>query len=392
MPTIEEHLESTRRLLLPLGVEAVKTTEAAGRVLADDVYAASDLPAFDNSQMDGYALSSQQCAATPGRFRVGPVIPAGTDPSTQYPEGIEGDVVPVMTGAKLPAGTAAVVPVEECRPGDFVTEGAVVSVPATQTGQFVRRRGSDIQSGELLLHAGGALTPAAVAVLVAQGVATVKVVARASMLIVTGGAEVGGSGSASIPDSNAPMLAALAARYGIVVAGFVRTDDDPTRLAADVRAAVAAHRPSFIVTSGGISAGAFEVVRQVLSPTGWFGHVDQQPGGPQGLARFDGVPVVCLPGNPLSTLVSFRLYVAPLVGTVDEPITARLSTAVTGLPDHREQLLRGRLHVEDATVVATPVRGASSHLLARSAEATCLIRIPAAASLVPGDVVTVYPL
>lgn len=142
--------------------------------------------------------------------------------------------------------------------------------------------------------------------------------------------------------------------------------------------AVERYSPDAVVTSGGISHGKFEVARQVFAD-GWYGHEDQQPGGPQGLSTFRGVPVISLPSNPVSTLVSFRLCVAPALVPLAEP--------VTGI-DGREQFLRGRI----TDFRATPVSGAGSHLLAQAAPAQCLIRVPADAELSAGDLARVYPL
>lgn len=392
MTSLDDHVLAVARAL---GVRPAVTCEVgpglAGEVLAADVHAVRDLPPFDNSQMDGYALAAAHL--TGGEFQVGATVPAGTDPDDLYPDGVGEQVIPVMTGAKLPAGTAAVVPVERCDPPEFLDPCRPLTVPTVDDGQFVRAAGTDIRAGDLLLPAGTPLTPAGVATLIGQGISTVDVLERASILIVTGGAEVGSFGAASIPDSNGPMLAALAARYGIDVAGHVRTNDDPDVLRDDLARAVADTRPSAVVTSGGISAGKFEVVRQVLHDDGWFGHVDQQPGGPQGLARFTDTPVVCLPGNPISTLVSFRLFLAPALGTTPGTLTARLASARTGLGDDREQLLRGRLSTDaSGALTATPVGGTSSHLLAQAATADCLIRIPARADLPAGSLVSVYPL
>ncbi len=176
----------------------------------------------------------------------------------------------------------------------------------------------------------------------------------------------------------------MAGRAGIDVAGYIATNDDPQALERAFTEAIAQHHPDAIITSGGISAGKFEVVRQVLD--GWFGHVDQQPGGPQGIATFHDTPVICLPGNPISTLVSFRLFVAPALGWAPQPFRVPLAAGIDGLP-HKEQFRRGRVDSH-----AHILGGASSHLLAQAADATHLIRIPADQRLEAGEEVEVYPL
>lgn len=390
MRTPEEHTAAIAKAVPARGQVRVPLADAAGRTLAAPVTAGVDSPRFDNSQMDGYALSSAHVAATPGVFTVGETLPAGTDPDQLYPDGLDDHVAPIMTGAKIPRGTAAVVPVEACRPDRFPGAGDRIEIPVeVPAGQYIRPAGSDIRAGDPLLRAGDRITPVAVGVLAGQDITEVTVVERHRVIICTGGAEIGtggtGGGAAAIPDSNGPMLAALCTQAGIEVAAHVRTDDDPARLTAELAAVVDNLNPTAIITSGGISAGQFEVVRQILAEGGWFGHVDQQPGGPQGLAQFHGVPVICLPGNPVSTLVSFRLFVAPLLGTAPAPVVAVLAEDTPGLPD-RDQFLRGR-HTGGQ---ASPVGGAGSHLLAQALGADCLLRIPAG-GLSAGHHVTVYP-
>lgn len=418
--TPEDHLAAVRALLGELPVEHAAPADAVGRRLVADVSAVEDSPRFDNSQMDGYALGEAYLAG--GTFPVGPTIPAGADPRdiltglTVPAAGVDDRIIPVMTGARLPAGTVAVVPVEACEPSEFLgsdgrdnSEPVTVTVPAAPAGQFVRTRGSDIRAGAVLLPAGHRVNPRTVGVAAAQGITGLPVRRRARIVVVTGGDEIGSAGdipgAASIRDANGPMLEALCSAHDIAVAGTVRTSDNPDAFRAALADAVDRARPDAVVTSGGISHGRFEVVRQVLQSgtgveTAWFGHVAQQPGGPQGLARFHGVPVVCLPGNPVSTAVSFRLFVAPVFGEVEETVIGRLTAPVQGLAG-RDCFLRARAEVgaadgadgvDGAVVAVTPVGGTGSHLLAQSAEADCLARIPAGEDLDRGAVVTVYPL
>lgn len=392
MRTPEDHVDVITQAITPRESVTVALNEALGRTLNTDIVAGFDSPRFDNSQMDGYALSARHILATPDEFIVGATLPAGTDPDELYPNGIGEEIVPIMTGAKVPIGTMSIVPVEAGIPARFPETGASVTlIDPIKPGRFIRHAGSDIRAGELLLPAGTHINPIGIGVLASQNINEVKVRGRHRVIICTGGAEINAAADhvASIPDSNGPMLVALCTQAGIDVVEHVRTDDDPGRLRADLQSAVERLNPSVIITSGGISAGEFEVVRQVLEPNGWFGHVAQQPGGPQGVASFQGVPVICLPGNPISTLVSFRLFVAPIVGTAPAPITARLSEDVAGL-DSREQFLRGTYISALKGTEATPVGGAGSHLLAQATHANCLIRVPLG-GLSAGAPVTVYP-
>lgn len=386
--TPEAHFAAVKAALGSRGHETIPPLEAAARgaILGQDVAARREQPSFDNSQMDGYAVGSTEARAA----RVSATIAAGDDPAHAYPDGLGELAAPIMTGAKLPRGTRAVIPVEACTPGEFCAQGETVQLPATTDGAFVRRAGSDIAAGDVLARAGEALTPALVGALASQGIDEVCVVRQGRIVIVTGGAEIAHApqqaGVARIPDANGPMLRALAARHGIEVAGHVRTSDEPETLRDEVRAAVERHRPDAVVTSGGISHGKFEVVRLAF-PAGWYGHVSQQPGGPQGLSTVNGVPVISLPGNPISTLVSFRLYVAPLLGHAPAMLRVPLACPAAGI-EGREQFLRGR--VLDGR--AHPIGGAGSHLLAQAAGAQCLIRVPAGTRLGAGELVSVYPL
>ena len=378
MRTPETHAREVAAALPTRQATTVPLTQAQDMVLAADIHAGFPSPRFDNSQMDGYALP--QCAA--GTYPVGPTIAAGTEP-TQVLDSPLSSACPIMTGAKVPEGTAAIVPIERCEPQEFLAPGGRITVPKTSPGQFIRRTGSDLEEGALLAARGDKLTPVRLAALASQGIDEVEVYRPARILICTGGAEIG-HGSAAIPDANAPLLTAMAGRAGIDVAGYITTDDDPQALELAFTEAIAQHRPDAIITSGGISAGKFEVVRQVLD--GWFGHVDQQPGGPQGIATFHNTPVICLPGNPISTLVSFRLFVAPTLGWAPQPFHVPLAAGIEGLP-HKDQFRRGRVDSH-----AHILGGASSHLLAQAADATHLIRIPAGQRLEEGQEVEVYPL
>lgn len=406
--TPEDHLAAVRELVGTREITELAPAAAVGRTLARAVVAVEDSPRFDNSQMDGYALGERHLAG--GSFPVGPTVAAGHDPDALLPGGIADAVVPVMTGARLPADTAAVVKVETCTPPDFAAAETAgrVTVPAAPAGQFVRPQGSDIAAGSELLPAGHVVNPRTVGVAAAQGITGLPVRRPARVLLCTGGDEISeadGAGSApnsaTIRDANGPLLAALCARHGITVAGHVRTSDDPAVFRALLHGAVTTHRPDAVITSGGISHGRFEVVRQVLGDasgtggtggTAWFGHVAQQPGGPQGCAVFAGVPVVCLPGNPVSTAVSFRLFVAPALGEAPAPVTAVVDRDLTGLPA-KDQFLRAVLSVDDTgRLTASPVGGAGSHLLAQSVTASALLRVPAGAELSAGQTATVYPL
>lgn len=394
----EQHIEEIRTLIAPPGSDMVELQDALGRRTTAPVTAQWDSPRFDNSQMDGFALSSTHLSG--GTFRTGPTVAAGADPAEIYPGGLStgpsATLCPIMTGARLPRGTAAIIAVEKTQPGEFVAEGGTVTIPAVQAGQFMRLQGSDVQAGAEIIPAGTVLTPVHIALLASQSVPAVEVERRLRIITVTGGAEINNTpGKASIPDANGPLLHALATRAGMEVITQLHTDDNPARLAEQLEKTIDQHQPDLVITSGGISQGQFEVIRQILEPTegAWFGHVDQQPGGPQGLARFHGVPVIALPGNPISTLVSFALFLPPVLrGEPLTPVIAEMAETKVGLAGDKDQFLRGTWQVVDKHLLATPLPGTSSHLLAQAAGATCLIRVRARTTVEAGQSVEIYPL
>ncbi|WLP87660.1 molybdopterin molybdotransferase MoeA [Corynebacterium stationis] len=395
------HLKRIRQLVAAhceRRTEQIPIEKSLGRTTSADIIAGFDSPRFDNSQMDGYAVP----AADGGRFEVAATIPAGASPQP-----LAGKAAPIMTGAAVPADAAAIIPVEKATPAEFLESGETISLPATEPGQFIRVQGCDVAAGSTIIPAGTSISAAAVATMASQSILEVEVFSPARMLICSGGAEIQAAevatsdDSATIPDANAPMLRAMAYAAGIEVVGHVATNDDPAALKTALTDAIENLQPDVVVSSGGISAGKFEVVRQVLessdsganaSAAAWFGHVDQQPGGPQGCAVFNGVPVICLPGNPVSTLVSFRLFVAPVLGHVPPGSWAQLAEATTGIAG-RDQFRRGRVEFcSDGSTVAHIIGGSGSHLITQAVEATHLIRIPAGALLGIGSAVQVYPL
>ncbi|MFI7481024.1 gephyrin-like molybdotransferase Glp [Kocuria sp. M1R5S2] len=379
---VDEHRRAVTEALWDIRppAETVPLRAAPGRVLAGELVAPMSLPPFDNSQMDGFAVRAADtgpAADVDVELVVDDPVPAGVVPGPLA----GGRAAPVMTGAPLPAGADAVVPVEEARPSGFPPAGSTVRIPAGQpAGRFVRRAGEDVLAGETVLEAGQRLTPARIGLAAALGLDRLSVRARPRAVVYTTGDEVVPPGTARGPaqvyDANAAILAAELAEAGVeVVAARLVPDDAPAfavRLAEDAEL-----RPDLFVSSGGVSEGAYEVVRQVLEPHGEFVHVAMQPGGPQGLARAGGVPFVCLPGNPVSTLVSFEMFLRPaLTEVLGHPAprpraTAPLAEAVRPLPT-RTQVRRA---VWDGTTVRL-VGGPGSHLLTAAARADALALLP----------------
>ncbi|CAN5439047.1 molybdopterin molybdotransferase MoeA [soil metagenome] len=344
--TVDEHAAAIAQLVnFDTGAEEVDLDDALGRVTAEPVTSPVDLPLFRNSQMDGYAVRASDL---PGELPVVGEIPARPgDPPPLNP----GETVKIMTGAVVPEGADTVVPVEVVP----VTGGTAV-FETTPVGQYVRERGSDLRAGDLLVPVGVRLASRHLAALAATGLASVSVRRRPRIAIVTTGAELIEPGATpamgEVFDSNGVALAAAIHTAGGVVASRHHVTDEVRALEHTLRHLDA----DLVITSGGISMGDHEVVRQLLEPLGAIvGHVAMQPGGPQATAVFEGMPVICFPGNPVSTQLSFEVFLAPLLrqhaGLPQAKREQRtLEAAITSVNGKR-QFLRGRAQAEGGVAV-----------------------------------------
>ncbi|SKB08662.1 molybdopterin molybdotransferase MoeA [Aeromicrobium choanae] len=356
------------------------TEELTGR-LATPAVARLDVPGFDNSQMDGFAVHAADLARADIAPVTLPTVAHVVAGDARPPRLDPGSVAPIMTGAPIPLGADAVVPVERTGAGEFgpVDGGTLVEFrEPVEPGTFVRTVGADVTSGAEVLEAGAPLHPAAIGALVVAGVESVEVAPPLRLAVVGTGAELV---SGAVPDSNSRALAAHARELGLPVTTHL-VPDDPDLL-RDVLAQLAAGH-DLIVTTGGVSAGTREVVRQTLegTPGAWFDHVAVQPGGPQGLASVRlgdrEVPVVCLPGNPVSVLVSFELFLrAPLAraaGRVAQrPSGSALLAEPLVSPAGRLQARRGTLTADGSVSL---VGAAGSHLAVSYARADVLVLVP----------------
>jgi molybdopterin molybdotransferase len=416
--TVDEHRAAVATLLAPLaGLPAEELAVSAealaadphrhtGRVLARDVMSPINLPPFRNSQMDGYAVRAADLSTAtderPAVLRIAPRIPAGTAPAPLAP----GTAAPCMTGAPVPPGADAIVPIEAATPDRFVDEAAVdatVSFAApVDPGAFVRAQGSDLAAGSVLVAAGMRLLPAHLGVLASAGVARVDVRRRPVVLLLSTGLELRGPGEELAPgqihDANSVALAAALSAAGADVRTLRVASDDADRVRDALRDA--APGIDLLLTTGGVSAGAYEVVRDVLEGSVEFASVAVQPGGPQGLGTADvggaRIPVLAFPGNPVSALVSFELFLRPVLrGIAGHPRPDRLSCELPlaeplDSPAAKHQVRRGRIDA-DGRIVA--VGGPGSHLLHAYATATHLVHIPVGLDrLEAGDPVTVWSI
>ena len=356
----------------------VGLADAEGLVLAADVVAGMSLPGFDNSAMDGYAVMATEITAAspdnPVKLPVAEDIPAGrTDLLTLQP----GTAHRIMTGAPLPAGATAVVPVESTDAGT----GTVEIRASAADGQHVRRAGEDVTAGATVLRAGQLVSPAALGLAAALGISEVTARPRQRVLVVSTGTELVAPGRPLLPgqiyESNAVMLAAAVREAGAEVIAAPMAGDD----VAEFRAVLDRHTGAadLVITTGGVSAGAYEVVKEALGEEVEFVKVAMQPGMPQGAGRLrDGTPIITLPGNPVSALVSFEVFVrTPLRAAMDLPDparsarTARLAESLRS-PGGRRQFRRGVLDGDAVTSYGPP----ASHHLRWLASANCLLEIP----------------
>ena len=378
MRTVEEHQRVVAGLITGKPPVTLPLADTLGLVLADDVVAPLSLPGFDNSAMDGYAVVADDvAAATPEQPVLLPVaedIPAGrTDPLTLKP----GTAHRIMTGAPVPTGATAVVPVE-------ATDGATdtVSIRATaKAGQHIRRAGEDVTAGTTVLRAGQVVTPAMLGLAAALGLGELKVVPRQRVLVMSTGSELVAPGTPLQPgqiyESNAVMLAAAVRDAGAHVVAAPMTSDDVDTF----RDALSRHAgdADLIITTGGVSAGAYEVVKDALRRRGRLrqgGHAARHAAGRR---LVNGTPIITLPGNPVSALVSFEVFIrAPLrtamgLPNPDRPRrTAMLSEDLTS-PRGKRQFRRGVLDRDAGTV--TSYGPPASHHLRWLASANCLLEI-----------------
>ena len=342
MIPLEDYVTRVLEPLSPLEASRLALGDAHGRVLAEDVTAAVPVPPWTNSAMDGYAVRAKDttgaCPLTPVVLPVSGDVPAGAAPQPLA----EGTAQRIMTGAMLPEGADAVVKVEDTdqAPGPHPLPERVEIRAAVPPGLSVRRAGEDVAAGDPVMAAGTRLSAAAISALASVGLGSVLVRPQVRVAVVSTGAELRDAGQAlepgTIPDSNSLLLAGLVTEHGAVCTSVARSGDTAEALAEVLQQAAAG--ADLIVTSGGVSAGAFDPLTMLAQAQRGeeapvhldFVKVAMQPGKPQGhgwVRADDGrrVPIICLPGNPVSVLVSFTTIVAPAL--------ARLADVDSCLPD-----------------------------------------------------------
>jgi molybdopterin molybdotransferase len=381
-----------------LDAEDVALLESRDRVLVEEVRAVRDVPPFTNSAMDGYAVRADDVRVTsperPARLRLLGEIRAGAPAAMAV---TPSTTLRIMTGAMIPPGADAVVRVEDTSEADGQVEIRV----GVETGTNVRGAGTDVAKGSVVATPGRLVTPGLIGVLASAGRSTVRCVRRPRVRILTTGDELRDAGQSlgagEITNTNRyTLLASLEASGAIGLDSGVARDDR-----ADLAARLESDGADLVVTTGGVSMGAYDLVRSLLEEHDAvdFWQVALRPGKPLLFGSVHGVPLIGLPGNPVSSLVGFELFVKPAIrkmqGRVDvEPqlIPAVTVDRLTSIP-HLEQYLRGVARREAGRLLVHLTGNQGSHVLRSMADANCLVRVPAAdGDLGPGAAVEILPL
>jgi molybdopterin molybdotransferase len=400
--SVEEHLQSVLAGVEPLSALDVTLVDARGCVLAEDVTAPWPLPPFDNAATDGYAVKAADLlTASDGKpvvMRVIDDVPAGYRASVVLREGT---AIRINAGAPLPEGAEAIVPLEW-------TDAGMPEVRITRAiarGANVRRRGDDVGLGEVVATEGTVLGPRDIALLAAVGRGRVSVHPQPRVVIISTGSELVEPGSPLTPglvaDSNGVTIAAAVQEAGAIAYRVGPLPDDATTLLATLEDQLV--RADLVVTTGGVSAGAYDTVKAVLSRLGTveFTTVAMQPGMPQGHGVMgpEDTPIFTLPGNPVSAYVSFEVFVRPVIRrmlghqSIYRPVVRAVLVDPLVSPRGKRQFARGHLAVEDGRYVVRPAGGQGSHMLGALAKANALVVIPEDVTEVkPGTAVAVLRL
>jgi molybdopterin molybdotransferase len=370
----------------PLGVERVDILEAVGRVLAENLIAPWEMPLCDNSAMDGFAVRADDCGEIPVSLKVTGYIPAGGRPSAPVEPGC---AIRIMTGAPVPAGCDAVVPVEETE-----DEGGTVRVTGTVARrQHIRFKGEDVATGDMVIARGTLLQPPEISMLASFGKALVPVFRKARVAILSTGDELVELGESPAPgtiiNSNALSLAAAVLQCGAepVIIGIARDNRESHRekLTEGLKADV-------LITSAGVSAGDRDLVRDVLAELGaeqLFWKVDMKPGGPTAVSMHGPVPVFSLPGNPVSTMITFEFFVRPALlrmmghSRVVRPFVKAILLEEARKKPGKVNFLRVQATERDGRLVASTAGEQHTGILRTMVNANALVLLPREASVVP---------
>ena len=389
--TVAEALERVLATVSVLGSETVALLDSLGRVLAQDVVARDSLPPFDNSSMDGFALVAEDVATAsaenPASLQVVGDVAAGKWPDFRI---VNGEAARIMTGAPIPAGATAVVPVEGT---DENWRGEVRPLPervsvfrSVGAGDYIRPKGDDITAGSTILHAGHLIRPQEISVLASLGVPQVSVVRRARVGILATGDELVPVEDELTPgkirNSNGYAQSAQVAALGAIPVPLGVASDTEEDMRARLQAGIDQNVDLFI-SSAGVSVGAYDVVKAVLAADGDvnFWRVRMRPGKPLAFGKYAGVPYIGLPGNPVSSMVSFERFAKPAIRKMmgERDPTPRTSLAVVQdsfRSDGRESYIRVVLEQVGDELHATTTGDQGSHMITSLVKADGLLVVP----------------
>lgn len=387
MISVDEAKNCIRDLVPEMKPKTVALMDSVGCVLAGDVTSAVNIPAFDQSSMDGFAVRFAD--GNTQRFSVQGEIPAGSSRKIQIRQG---EAYRIFTGAPVPDETDAIVIQEAAE----VCEETMSSTDAIKPGAFIRRAGTQTKQGDIVLRAGTILTPAAIGYLASCGVAQVPVIGKPKVAMVITGNELAVPGQPLLPgqvyDSNSFALQAALRQFGIPVYSLQFVRDDKEELSRIVATAIA--DADVVLISGGISVGKYDFAGQVLEQCGvetFFYKVAQKPGKPLFAGKTNGKTIFALPGNPASVLVCFYEYVVPAIRVmmgypwqVRKPERRKLTMQLEN-KDDRTSFVRAR---QDGINV-TPMEGQDSYMMRSFAAADCFIKVPRLSSFRKGESVEV---
>ena len=375
------------RILAGIFAKETETTpilDAGGRVLAEDIIADMSVPPWDNSAMDGFAVQAADIEkagpSSPVILRVIGNLPAGTAPDRAVGSG---EAIRIMTGAPVPPGADTVVRFEDTR-----SDGDSVEIlEAIPMGKNVRRAGEDVQQGELVLRAGMLLRPQEIGMLAVAGRQSVAVIQRPTVALLATGDEVVDAGEpvppGKIRNINSYTNAAQVRRHGGIPMMLGIVPDDAERIRSTIRRAIA-DGADILVTSGGVSVGDYDFVKQILAEEGEveFWWINMKPGKPMAFGRIGGIPFFGLPGNPVSAMISFELFVRPAIdkmqGREPRPTRSVRARLLDPIPrkDNRRHYLRVRLTAAGDGWEATLTGSQGSGILSSLVEADGLAVIP----------------
>jgi len=380
MITVDDAIRIVLQRIEPLGSETIALEQAHHRVLAEDIRADIDLPPFDRARMDGYAVRSSDLGTVPVKLRVIGEIAAGA----QFDRRLNaGEAVKIFTGAPVPSAADAVQKVEVTR-----ANGSAVEILESVTpGQFITPRASEIASGEVVAEAGREIGPAEMGVLASFGYANVSVGRRPRVAVMSTGSELVNVSSkpsgAQIRNSNSYTIAAYAERAGAIVDDLGTVEDTP-EATRDALLRAAGNR-DMVITSGGVSMGDYDLVKAALDEIGaevFFDKVSIRPGKPTVFARRDKTFFFGLPGNPVSTSVTFNVFARPAIRKMQGDanpalplVRARLARSLKDASSRRSYL-PARLSIEDGQAMAESLKWGGSSDLVAFMKATALIIVP----------------